>query len=181
MLKACIFLLIILQFTFAFCQNKKDNRFDKKWIAGIILLNDPSPINFKEFSPNLFAGVTLERHIKFLTILIGVEYVEEKFKSKPCPECRDRGYLSYELQEGMLRVGVSKGMVTKGFFKLYAASDFVFIKSFNDSFSVHGMTAESSETETDAIGFGVMPSIGVEFLVTSNISIGLESRWRFLK
>lgn len=180
MTRLCITTVFLLQLTLAFGQTDTTKRINSKWTVGTILLSEGSNSDNKTFTPNFFNGIITKRHLDNFTLRLGIEYVQLSFKSDVQNWPDYLNTYGYTKNEGMLRLGVEKGLVIKKYFKPYFALDLTAIKSYSDKTLQGGFVGIYERHLIHQTGFGAMPTIGFEFLITKYLSVALETRLRLI-
>lgn len=154
-----------------------------KWSVGTILMNEPNNYFFNSFKPNVFPGIIFRRNFKHYSVRIGIEYTKEFYRSGHKTIFTD-GYKN----EGMLRIGIEKGIVFKKYFRPYLALDFTGIKSYSNLIYDGWLLVDTvlpnnyyhgDTLYTHIIGYGLTPTLGIEFILTKNISLAIETRMFF--
>lgn len=170
---------ILLLTTFAFGQTSTKKPTENKWTIGTILMSESNRQVENNFSPNFFNGIILKRHFNYFTTRLGIEYVnliDKKDKSECCDQINSEGYNS----EGMITLGVEKGITFKKYFKPYLALDLTGIKSHSDRTLSGGFGGIYERVNANTIGFGATTALGFEFKMTKALSFSLETRLRLI-
>ncbi|HKR06901.1 MAG TPA: hypothetical protein VJY62_19855 [Bacteroidia bacterium] len=179
--KGFIILAIILQTKILFGQISTQQDTNRKWTVGIILISEPSYFysdNFSgKFSPDYFNGITIKRHLNFLSIRFGIEYSKTTVKVTE-PDCCDILYSDGYHKEWMFRLGIEKGIRIKDFFKPFLAIDLTGIKIYSDRTLSGGFAGIRQKVISHTTGFGLTPAIGIEFQLLKVLSVSLETRLR---
>ncbi len=174
---AALFLLT----TLSFCQTDSTKQINN-WTIGTILMNEPKPFfNFEDgsFEPNFFNGIILKKHFKYFTIHIGLEYVNIIVK-KDKPKCFDQLFSEGYINEGILSMGIDKGIIFKKYYRPFLTFDVVGIKLNSDITYTGGYFGIDERVIANTIGLGVITALGVEFKMTKTLSIGIETRLRLI-
>jgi hypothetical protein len=82
------------------------------------------------------------------------------------------------LKEGLVRFGIEKQVHFTKYIRPYAALDAMIEKSYSELTLVGGIIGKNEWHKTDNFGLGLFPALGIELLVTKNISISIETRYR---
>lgn len=171
----------IILITSVFGQNDSLKQQNTKWSIGTILMNEQNRYFSHSFRPKIFPGIVIKRNFHHFTIRFGIEYLKEYYKpSQTVIPYPDQLFVNGYLNEGMIRIGIEKGLVFKKYFKPYLALDLTGIKSYSDLTYNGGFAGVSDRIYTHLIGYGASPTLGIEFIITRNFSVAYETRFRLI-
>lgn len=151
-----------------------------KQTIGTILFSETNSYFDKTFSPNFFNGITYKKRLNFFTTRLAIEYVkiiDEKDEYSSAPVFF---YSEGFTKEGMLRLGIEKGVTFRKNYRPYLALDLTAIKSYSDNTYNGGVTGVYERVKTETIGFGATPVIGFEVKLTNLLSIAVETRLKII-
>jgi len=169
----------LLLATFAFGQTDTTKLTYNKWTIGTILISETNLYFENKFTPNFFNGIIFKRHFDYFTTRIGIEYVKLIDKIDK-PECCDQIYSEGFTNEGIVRLGVEKGITIKKYYRPYFALDLTGIKSYSDKTLCGGFAGIYEREITNTTGFGATTALGFEFKMTKALSIALETRLQLI-
>jgi len=86
---------------------------------------------------------------------------------------------SGKILEGLFRIGFEKEFVVKKIIKPYFAVD-LYGGAYKSDFEVTGgFFPVHQRVKTNILSLGGIPTLGLEFIISKNVSIAIESRTRF--
>ena len=179
MKKYLIIIAFLLGTTYGFEQTDAIKHDGYKWTIGTILINEQNCFFDKKFKPNVFTGILFKRHLDSFSTRLGIEYVKLIDKIDE-PECCDQLNSEGYTNEGMIRFGVEKGFTFKEQYKLYFALDLTGIKSYSDKIITGGIAGINQRVTINTVGYGLIPTIGLEYNIIKNLSVGLETRLQLI-
>jgi hypothetical protein len=170
---------IILLLTSTNVQGDSTRLTSNKWSMGIILVNQTPGFSAIQNIPflNYFNGIILKRRFDHFSARVAIEYVNKTSKfdaSLPRNLVVDEGYVN----EGIIRLGVEKEFIRKLRFRSYFALDIAGMKSYGESYDIGDDNYARIINRTN--GLGLIPAIGIEYDITSQLSLGLEARAKFI-
>jgi len=148
------------------------------WTIGVILVQESNPYYYYQFEPEYLKGFMAKRNYSQFSLRMALEYT---FKTIPFdePRCCDMQNKSGKFLEGLFRIGFEKAFVVKKYIKPYFALDF-YGGAYKSDFEVTGgLFPVHQRVKTNIISFGGIPTLGLEFMISKNVSIAIESRTRF--
>ncbi|OFY83677.1 MAG: hypothetical protein A3F72_12750 [Bacteroidetes bacterium RIFCSPLOWO2_12_FULL_35_15] len=179
MKKLIITLTVIALTTCVFGQTAKPDTtklISDKWTIGTILMSESNSYLDKIFTPNFFNGIVAKKHLNYFTARLAFEYVKIIDEKDDYSSTPDFLYSDGFTKQGMIRLGIEKGITLKRNYRPYIAFDLTAIKSYSDKTFNGGLSGNSERVKTKTIGFGATPAIGFEVKLTKLISIALETR-----
>lgn len=165
--------------TVGFGQTNMTKYIGNKWTFGTILMSEQNRYFYKKFEPNIFTGIIFKRHLDYYTIRLGIEYItliDKKDESICCDQFYSEGYAN----EGMIRLGVEKGITFKKQYRLYFALDLTGIKAYSDKTITGGFAGIHKRVTISTTGLGMTPTVGFEYNIINNLSLALETRLQLI-
>ena len=182
-LKLFSFVIFLLVNNSAFAQVEKSKTKKPQWTIGAILINEWNYYNYlggPHVSQNYFNGVTLKQHFESFTARVGIEYIT--INNMPSKRIDFGSDVSGYFNEGIVRLGIEKGIAIKSKVRPYLALDVAGLRTYSDFITESkGVFASLSKRQVSSgFGFGLMPAIGFEYKFTKLVSLSFETRARFI-
>jgi len=174
-----IIIVLLIEIVFGFGQTSTIKEDSYKWTIGTILLNEQNGFFDKKFTPNIFNGIIFKRHFDSFSMRLGIEYIQIIDKIDE-PQCCDQLYSEGYTNNGMIRFGIEKGITFKKQYGLYFAVDLTGIKSYSDKTITGGIAGNNKRVTINTVGYGVIPTIGLEYNILKNLSVSLETRLQLI-
>ncbi|MFT5581187.1 MAG: hypothetical protein ACI9G9_000433 [Psychromonas sp.] len=112
-------------------------------------MSEPNSYFDKSFYPNFFNGLIAKRHFNNFTLRLGIEYVKNFEKTDNSITCNDCMHSDGYTNEGMIRLGIEKGILINNNFRPYLALDLTGIKSYSEKTLRGGIMGINEENKSE--------------------------------
>ncbi len=149
---------------------------DHRYVIAPILFSESGSYVNDRFTPHVLSGIVLKRCTEKVNYRIAAEYTRAERIRKATPGSFDMPSYIYNDRQGLLRVGMEKGIKIGQSVRIYGALDLAAAYTHRLVEQDGGFAGEQLEYVTKTFSTGLMPALGLEVSLCPRISLAAETR-----